>query len=168
VITVAPDSVDLQVVNVTGRSGVATETMTSLNSLGFAISESDLVLPENQVQTEITVEYDPSNEASALTVAAAVPGSRLVPTPGLGGQVRLLLGSSFEGTVHAVAVGQIVPASVTSAADPGAGGGAVTSPDEQSVGSSSSSSPATTTRSPSPTLSTGQITGINAGTAGCA
>ena len=40
------------------------------------------------------------NLAAALTVAAAVPGATLVPTEGLGSQVRLLLGESYDGTVH--------------------------------------------------------------------
>ena len=61
--------------------------------------------PDEQTQTGITVEYDPANLAAALTVAAAVPGATLVPTDGLGSQVRLLLGESYDGTVQAVVRG---------------------------------------------------------------
>jgi hypothetical protein len=125
--------------------------MTSLNQVGFAVTENDLVLPENQVQTAVTVEYDRSNEAAALTVAAAIPGATLVPATGLGSVVRLMLGSDFDGTVHAVAVGQIVTPTV--------------GPADTSVASSSS---APTTSAASQTLTTQQISGVNAGTAGCA
>ena len=151
-VSVAPGSVQLQVVNVSGRANVATNTMTSLNQLGFAITDADLLLPENQTQGAITVEYDPSNEAAALTVAAAVPGAVLVPTAGLGAEVKLMLGSDFDGTVHAVTVGQIVTPTVSA---PG-------------TSTSSSSSSTEITSAASQTLTSQQISGVNAGAAGCA
>jgi LCP family protein required for cell wall assembly len=160
-LTVAPGSVNLQVVNVTGRAGEATRAKTALNGVGFAVTDQDLLLPQGQLQTPVTVEYDPANEAAALTVAAAVPGAELVPTPGLGTQVRLMLGSNFDGTVHAVALGQPVTESVGSApggSAAGAGG----------QGAPSSASRAPTTSSPSQTLTTGELSAINAETAGCA
>lgn len=163
-VTIAPDSVQLQVVNVTGRSGVATKTMTSLNELGFAITQDDLLLPENEVQTAVTVEYDPSNEAAALTVAAAVPGAVLVPTAGLGSVVKLMLGSDFDDTVQAVTVGETVTPTISA---PDTSDAASSASAVSSVSSVSSVVP-TTTSAPSQTLTTQQISGVNAGTAGCA
>ncbi len=110
--TVDPSSVDLAIVNVSGRSGMATEAMGLLNALGFAVTESDLLADDQQIQADITVEYDPTNLAAALTVASAVPGATLVPTNGLGTQVRLLLGESYDGTVQAVSAGVVVTGTV--------------------------------------------------------
>ncbi len=104
VLTVRPTSIDLQVVNVAGTAGVAGRAMTALNAVGFAITDNDLLLLD-EVQTGITVRYSPGNEAAALTVAAAVPGSNLQQTAGLGKRVQLMLGSDFDGTVRAVSVG---------------------------------------------------------------
>jgi hypothetical protein len=82
---------------------------------------------------------------AALTVAAAVPGATLVPTEGLGDQVRLLLGEDFDGTVEQVEEGVPVTASLTS-------------------GSPVPTGQAT----PAPTLTSGELTSINAGAALCA
>jgi LCP family protein required for cell wall assembly len=143
--TVDPASIDLAIVNVSGRSGVATSAMDLLNELGFAVTDDDLLAPEDQEQRSITVEYEPSNVDAALTVAAAVPGATLVPTEGLGDQVRLLLGEDFDGTVEQVDEGVPVTASLTS-------------------GSPVPTGQAT----PAPTLTSGELTSINAGAALCA
>jgi LCP family protein required for cell wall assembly len=155
VITVAPRDVDVQLVNVTGRTGVATTTMTALDKVGFAITDADLILPQNQVQSEVTVLYDPSNRAAGLTVAAAVPGALLIPTPGLGKSVRLMLGSTFDGTVRAVAMGQSVAPSLLASGDSGGDG---------VVGVAAT----TTLQAPSRTLTTQQVSGVNASTVRCA
>ena len=97
-----------------------------------------------RIRAEITVEYDPANIDDALTVAAAVPGATLVPTTGLGDQVRLLLGESFDGTVEAVESGSSASATV--------------------AGTAAATAPASAT----PTLSSGELTAINAGAALCA
>ncbi|MET0865787.1 MAG: LCP family protein [Nakamurella sp.] len=142
---VDPSAIDLAVVNLTGRSGVATETMGELNDIGFDISEDDLLAPQEQEQNAITVEYDPNNVAQALTVAAAVPTATLVPVAGLGTQVRLLLGSTYDGTVQSVQVG--APATGTLA--------------EGTTGALPSGSSV-------PPLASGELTSVNAGEALCA
>jgi LCP family protein required for cell wall assembly len=143
--TVDPASIDLAIVNVSGRSGMATEAMGLLNDLGFAVTEDDLLANDEQTQTDVTVEYDPANLAAALTVASAVPGAMLVPTTGLGTQVRLLLGESYDGTVQAVSAGVVVTGTVT----------------ESTTGSGAPESSAAT-------LAAGDIPAINAGEQLCA
>ncbi len=108
-LTVDPSKVDLEVYNVSGQTNVATATQQKLNAVGFDVGDDKLFKPTGSVQTGTTVMYAPANRAAALTVASAVPGSTLVVRPGLGSTVRLMLGSSFTGSVSAVTVGRFGP-----------------------------------------------------------
>lgn len=109
-LTVAPAAVDLAVVNATAVSGLAGEAATALKALGFSIDlQTDLEkVAATDVQAGITVQYSAGNEAAALTVAAAVTGSTLVATDGLGSRVKLLLGTSYQNELTAVTVGDAV------------------------------------------------------------
>jgi hypothetical protein len=170
-LTVAPADVDLEVVNVAGRAGVAGEAQTALNALGFDITDDDLTLPDGQpVYQDITVLYAPANKAAALTVAAAVPGAILEAQDDLGSRVRLLLGTDYTGKVTKVQVGDTVPASLRSST--GAGGSAgssnessSTSADETNPASATASTPSTGT---APTLASTDLSSVNAASAGCA
>ena len=143
--TVDPGSVQLTVINVSGRTGVATQAMQKLNGVGFQVTDNDLQAPAGQTQSGVTVEYDPTNLNAALTVAAAVPGATVVPVNGLGNEVRLLLGENYDGSVSAVRAAASATATMGSA-----------------------------TATPTPTASSGSatattpLTSINAGTALCA
>jgi len=143
--TVDPGSVQLTVINVSGRAGVATQAMQKLNGVGFQVTDNDLQAPAGQTQSGVTVEYDPTNLNAALTVAAAVPGATVVPVNGLGNEVRLLLGENYDGSVSAVRAAASATATMGSA-----------------------------TATPTPTASSGSatattpLTSINAGTALCA
>jgi hypothetical protein len=141
--TVDPGSIDLAIVNVSGRSGVATQALGQLNAIGFAVTEDQLQAPQGQEQAGVTVEYGPSQLAAALTVAAAVPGATLVPNQALGSQVRLLLGESYNGTVTAVRAGASVTGTLS----------------DQTAGSVADSAG---------TLTSGELASINAGAALCA
>jgi LCP family protein required for cell wall assembly len=143
--TVDPATIDLAILNVSGRSGVATKAMDQLDAVGFAVTEDQLLAPQGQQQTGVTVEYGPAQLAAALTVAAAVPGATLVPNDALGSQVRLLLGESFDGTVTAVSSGVAATGTLS---DQTASSGA----DQSAVG----------------TLTSGELASINAGAALCA
>lgn len=148
-VTLDPSTINLAIINVSGRSGVATEAMGLLNEIGFAVTENDLLAPEQQDQTDITVAYDPAEPdglAAALTVASAVPGATLVATEGLGSQVQLLLGESYDGTVASVQAG------VTATGTIGATSTAESPSDESSV----------------PSLTAGDLPSINAGEELCA
>jgi LCP family protein required for cell wall assembly len=133
---VDPSTIRLTVVNVSGRSGVATQAMDDLNAVGFDISDEDLQARPDEAQADVTVEYDPTNLNAALTVAAAIPGATVVPVNGLGRSVHLLLGESYEGSVDAVRSGSSVtatmgtatalPSATTSATEDGASAAATT------------------------------------------
>ena len=99
-LTVAPAKVNLEIYNLTGLANVATTAQQKLNAVGFDVSDNQLFKPETGTQTGSTVLYAAPNRAAALTVAAAVPGSRLVVTAGLGNTVRLNLGSSYTRDDH--------------------------------------------------------------------
>ena len=80
-------------------------------------------------QTDVTIEYDPTNLNAALTVAAAIPGATVVPVNGLGRSVRLMLGENYDGTVGPVQSGAATTATMgtaTVAASPTQDGGSPT------------------------------------------
>ena len=80
-LTVDPGSIDLAILNVSGRSGVATSAMDQLNAVGFAVTDDDLQAPD-QTQAGVTVEYDrgqPARRADSRRGSArreAVAGRR--------------------------------------------------------------------------------------------
>lgn len=150
-LTVAPSQVALEIYNVTGQPNVAGTAQEKLNAIGFKVSDNQLFKPDTGTQTGTTVEYAPTNRAAALTVAAAVRGSTLVVTPGLGSTVRLLLGSTFTGGVSAVTVGQQAPASLSTAISTGPSAGA-TSPSSKG----------------SATLGSTDLSSVNAAAGSCA
>lgn len=177
-LTVDPAAVDLQVVNLTGRGGVATLTMNSLNHLGFNITGNDLLLPTGRSADGVSVEYSAENRAAAVTVASAVPGAALVQVPDLGMRVRLMLGTSYDGTVTGVSVGADVPSryrttpsttAANSSAESVTSGGPAGTPDASTPNTSaqSTSMQGPSTRSTS-TLSTKELGAINAEDATCA
>ena len=168
-LTIAPADVDLEVVNVAGRAGVAGEAQTALNALGFDITDDDLTLPADQpVYQDITVLYAPENRAAALTVAAAVPGAVLETQDDLGSRVRLLLGTNYAGKVSRVQVGDPVPASLRSTArgtGSASGSSSTTAPGTGDAASTTARTPSTGT---APTLASTDLSSVNAATAGCA
>jgi LCP family protein required for cell wall assembly len=94
--TLAPGQVQVaKVVNGTRRRGLAANVVSDLKTTGFG---GDLVAnsgPSGRTTTE--VRYSRGNEVAARTLAAAVPGSVLVPEAGLGRSLVLELGSTFQG-----------------------------------------------------------------------
>lgn len=165
-LTVNPADVDLEVVNVSGRPGVAGDAKGPLNELGFDITDADLTLPADEpVYAPVTVLYAPANRAAALTVAAAVPGSVLETQADLGSRIRLLLGSSYDGTLAPVRVGQTVPPSLQSAAASVEGASSTGAPAESSESGTPSTGTATKT---GPTLNSTDLSSVNAADALCA
>lgn len=159
-LTVAPADVPLKIYNVAGESGVAGKTQQALNEIGFKVTEDDLIRPDDDIRKAVTVEYAPAQRAAALTVAAAVPGATLVVNASLGDEVRLMVGSDFDGTVKAVKVGQKAPASLTAVATTtGSGSG--------DSGSGDTTADQTRTPTPATTLKPSDLPGYNAADTNC-
>ena len=132
-VSITPAQVALEIYNSAGQDQAAAMAQQKLNAVGFRVADNQLFTSDN-TQSGTVVEFATTNRAAGLTVAAAVPGSTMVVTPGLGNTVRLLVGSSFPGTVKAVKIGQQAPASLSTAISTG-----------PAIGSSSGGAPATST-----------------------
>ncbi|HZB49909.1 MAG TPA: LCP family protein, partial [Mycobacteriales bacterium] len=89
------DQVTVDVFNGTGRAGLAGTTATALRTAGFTVGGAGNADRRDYARTEIR--YDPSREAQARTLAAAVSGATLVERDGIGDSVHLVLGSGFAG-----------------------------------------------------------------------
>ncbi len=85
----------VDVFNGTGRAGLAGTTATALRTAGFGVGSTGNADRRDYARTEIR--YDPSREAQARTLAAAVAGAALVERAGIGDSVQLVLGSGFAG-----------------------------------------------------------------------
>ena len=111
---VARDQVTVDVFNGTGRSGLAGTTADRLRSAGFGVGGTGNADRRDYSRTEIR--YDPSREAQARTLAAAVPGAVLVERSGIGESVQLVVGAGFGG-VGSAGSGGAAPAAAPAAAD---------------------------------------------------
>nr|WP_229891815.1 LCP family protein [Streptomyces mashuensis] len=93
-VEVAPELVRVQVLNGSGRTGLARATDQALRGTGFATTghPADAPAPADG-QTMIT--YDPRWDRSVRSLAAALPDARLTPVPGQGPLMKVTLGPDF-------------------------------------------------------------------------
>jgi LCP family protein required for cell wall assembly len=111
VLTVAPEEVQVRVLNGVGVSGLGRKVSGDLRSVGFSTIE-----PTNAPATPTTtVRYSADNRAAALTLAAAVPGAALQPDAST--SLDLVVGSNYTG-VKTVKVGEPSAAKAASAPKP--------------------------------------------------
>lgn len=129
-VSVPPGRVRVQVLNGAGVAGLGTKADGELRAVGFATSGVATNAPGADTADVTVIRYDPRWNESVLTLAAALPGARLVPVPALGGTMQVVLGKDFTAVrpVHA-AVAPTLPR-------PSAGGsaGASTAPIDASRG----------------------------------
>ena len=97
-LTVAPQSVRVQILNGAGVPGLGARAAADLARVGFVVQGE----PGNRGTgaTATYVRYGPDRADSARTLAAAVPGSTLQADDALGSTVELVLGASYTGTVE--------------------------------------------------------------------
>ncbi len=95
-----PADVTADVLNASGRDGLATQVATTLGEIGFRTGE---VTNAAQPALDTVVRYSPDRAPQAQLLAAAVPSASAVPDPGTSGVLQLVLGRSFDGTVRAAA-----------------------------------------------------------------
>jgi hypothetical protein len=96
----APTAADVttDVLNASGRDGLAAQVAGTLGDLGFHTGE---VANAAQPALDTVVRFSPDRAAQAQLLAAAVPAASAVPDPGTSGVLELVLGRSFDGTVRA-------------------------------------------------------------------
>jgi hypothetical protein len=113
VLTVAPQEVQVRVLNGVGVGGLGRKVSGDLRSVGFTTAEAS----NAPATATTTVRYGPEEKASALTLAAAVPGAVLQPDATT--SLDLVVGSNYTG-VKTVKVGDPATAKAASAPKPAA------------------------------------------------
>jgi LCP family protein required for cell wall assembly len=111
-VTIAPVSIALDVRNATTTQGLASGVAGKLSSLGFHISHTGNA-PAGSDPGVTAVRYGPDRADSARTVAAAVPGAKLVLDQQQSGNVMLVVGANYHGVQRVV---------VSTPRTPGSGG----------------------------------------------
>lgn len=123
--TVTPGQVRVRVYNGAGTPGLGTSAGQELASRGFDVAGPARDWRRSGL-ARTTIRFDSRYTESVKTVAAALPGSRLVPVDGLGRTLQVVVGTSYDGTravrVSGGAVGAVGTAAGgaarTAAADP--------------------------------------------------
>lgn len=115
-VTVAPSQVRVQVFNGAGTAGLGSRASGDLAGRGF-----DLAGPAQNWRRDglrnTTVRYDSRYTRSVRTVAAALPGARLVAVPGLGRTLQVVVGGSYAGARAVEVASSDAPAGVPGPAD---------------------------------------------------
>jgi LCP family protein required for cell wall assembly len=93
-----PADVTTDVLNASGRDGLAAGVAGTLGELGFRTGE---VTNAPQPAMDTVVRFSPDRADQARLLAATVPSATAVPDPGTSGVLQLVLGRSFDGTVRA-------------------------------------------------------------------
>lgn len=89
-LTVAPDKIEVELVNDSGVVGLAKQALEAMRVQGFAKAVSN---NGTEVVSGVTVEHSSSQAEAARTVAAAFPGAKLKVVDSLGTRVRVILGA---------------------------------------------------------------------------
>jgi LCP family protein required for cell wall assembly len=95
--TVPPGQVRVQAYNGTATAGLGSRVSDELTHRGFAVAGPAQNWRHTGV-TRTTIRYDSRYTESIKTVAAALPGARLVSVPGLGATLQVVVGSRYDGT----------------------------------------------------------------------
>src|SRR5699024_5503383 len=92
-----PGDVALQVLNNTGRDGLATEVETLLNAQGFTATGT--CNPQERAPDATTVYHGPGQAAEAELVASALTSATTEEVPELEGDLELVMGGADWGPV---------------------------------------------------------------------
>ncbi len=93
----APADMTVQVLNASGRTGVAAKTGDTLKALGFGVGT---VTNAGQPTPQTLIRYSPDQADAADLLSGTIPAAALVPDPGSAGVLQLVLGRSFDGTIR--------------------------------------------------------------------
>lgn len=114
-LTIPPEQISVQVYNGSPTVGLGTRATQELFGRGFAVAGPAQNWRTRSVGPTI-LRYDARYSESIRTLAATLPGARLVAVPGLGHTLQVVIGSQYDGT-HAVQVSAAASTTGTSAAD---------------------------------------------------
>lgn len=98
-VPIDPRSIRVQVYNATGTPGLGARADAALAETGFATTGK----PADGTRTgarRTVVSYDPRWDRSAKSLAAALPGARLVAAEGQGPVMKVTVGSGFSGVTR--------------------------------------------------------------------
>ena len=96
----APGQVTVDVLNASGRDGLARRVGQTLTEMGFRVD----AVGNTDEDTETVVRHSPDVTAAAALLASTVPAASLQPGPdGSTGMLELVLGSSFDEVVRSPA-----------------------------------------------------------------
>ncbi|WP_225845227.1 LCP family protein [Streptomyces sp. HPF1205] len=118
---VDPRQIRVTVENGTTTNGLAATAQRELAATGFVTPVPPRTAPVRTQQT--VIRYDPRWNRSAKSLAAALPGAQLLPVPGQGPVMRVVLGTDFSKVTPVTAA---PPASPAPGAPAGTSGGAGT------------------------------------------
>jgi len=93
-LTVAPDKVQVRVLDASSTPGLAAQAAADLAAAGFSILETTTA---QTAQARTVVRYSPGTDVHARTLAAAVTGSGRQAWLGLGHVVELVVGDDYGG-----------------------------------------------------------------------
>lgn len=94
---IAPKAVTVDVLNGTGRAGLAGKVADALRGQGFAVGT---VGNSTATVSSSTVRYGPGAAGKARVLAAAVPGAVLQASSSLGNAVQLVIGPNYSTVVR--------------------------------------------------------------------
>ena len=100
-VTIAPSSITVPVLNATNQNGFAAKVANDLSAMGFHASAS-FSKPNGADPKTTVIAYGPSRADSAKTLAAAIPGSKLVENDKLGSGLQVIVGSDYHGVQRVV------------------------------------------------------------------
>jgi LCP family protein required for cell wall assembly len=95
-VTVAPKTIKVTVLNGTDTQGLGAKAAGDLGKAGFVVVGTPGNAPQN-VGEQTVVRYDERWSESVKTVAASLPGAKLVPVKGFGPTFEITVGSSYAG-----------------------------------------------------------------------
>ncbi|MSV43742.1 MAG: LytR family transcriptional regulator [Actinobacteria bacterium] len=118
-VAVAPSSVRIKVVNGTTTGGLGGKAAADLAAVGFIVV-GKATTASAPIGATTVIRYDPGFDQSALTVAAALPGSVLTEVPGLGRTITVTIGTSYTGAQQVTVATPTKSASPTATPSPSA------------------------------------------------
>jgi LCP family protein required for cell wall assembly len=106
-LSVAPSSITVNVMNGTGRNGLAHQVATALAAKGFRIGTIGDAASSTYTKTQVS--FGGTKVQSSQTVAASIPGSVRHADPTAGSSITVVIGSNYTKVVPVTINGSVTP-----------------------------------------------------------